>query len=126
MQSLLFRIDMTERARLPAPDEPAFASLIAAACELRTSFEDSLEAIQQRISGHASAGASPDTNAKIEEYRRQLDAVRDDPVVDTTDRGTAGRAVVLAGYYRALAESIDQCREAVDALDWEQWERSYI
>ena len=126
MESLLFRIEMTERARLPAPNEVAFESLLAAVRELRTSFEDSLKAIQQRISGHAPVSASPDINAKIEEYRRQLEALRDDPAVDTTDQGSAGRVLVLAGYYRALADAIEQCREAVEALDWPQWERSYI
>jgi hypothetical protein len=126
MQSLLFRIEMTERARLPAPDEAAFASLIAAVRELRTSFEDSLEAIQERIKGQVFIGVSTDTKVLIDEYRRQLDALRDDPDVDTTDRETAGRVLVLAGYYRALAESIDECRECVEALNWRQWERSYI
>ena len=115
MQSLLFRIEMTERARLPAPDEAAFASLIAAVRELRTSFEDSLEAIQQRIEGHVPAGVLTDTTALIDEYRRQLDSLRDDPAVDTTDRETAGRVLVLAGYYRALADAIERCHETVEA-----------
>ena len=111
---------------MPAPDQAAFASLIAAVRELRTSFEDSLEAIQERITGQVPTGVSTDTKALINEYRRQLDALRDDPEVDTTDRETAGRVLVLAGYYRALAESIDECRECVEALNWPQWERSYI
>ena len=126
MQSLIFRIEMTERARLPAPDDAAFASLIAAVRQLRTSFEGSLAAIQERIEGHVPTGVLTDTKALIEEYRHQLDSLRDDPAVDTTDRETAGRVLVLAGYYRALAESIDQCHKHVDALDWRQWERSYI
>ena len=126
MQSLLFRIEMTERARMPAPDEAAFASLIAAVRELRTSFEGSLEAIQERIRGHVPTGVSTDTRVLIDEYRRQLDALGDDPEVDTTDQQTAGRVLVLAGYYRAVAESIDECRECVEALNWPQWEHSYI
>jgi hypothetical protein len=111
---------------LPAPDDAAFVSLIAAVRKLRTSLEDSLEAIQERIKGHVPAGVLADTRSLIEEYRHQLDSVHDDPAVNTTDRETAGRVLVLAGYYRALAESIDQCREDVEALDWRQWERSYI
>jgi hypothetical protein len=126
MRSLLFRIEMTERARLPAPDEAGFTSLIAAVRELRTSFEDSLEEIQEGIKGHAPTGVLTDTKVLIEEYRHQLDSLRDDPAVDTTNRETAGRALVLAGYYRALADAIDQCRECVEALDWQQWQRSYI
>jgi hypothetical protein len=126
MQSLLFRIEMTERARLSVSDEAPFVYLVTAVRDLRISFENSLEAIQQRINGVVAPGASPDTNVKIEEYRRQLDSLRDDPAVDTTDRRTAGRVLVLAGYYRALAESIDQCREYVEALNWGRWERSYI
>jgi hypothetical protein len=126
MQSLLFRIEMTERARLPAPDDAAFTSLIATVRQLRTSFEDSLETIQERINGHVPTGVSKDTKALIEEYRHQLDSLRDDPAVDTTDRERAGRVLVLAGYYRALADSIEQCHENVKTLNWQQWERSYI
>ena len=37
-----------------------------------------------------------------------------------------GRVLVLAGYYRALAEAIDRCNEAVKALDWPAWERTYL
>jgi hypothetical protein len=126
MQSLLFRIEMTERARLPAPDDAAFTSLIATVRQLRTSFEDSLETIQEKIKGHVPTGVSKDTKALIEEYRHQLDSLRDDPAVDTTDRETAGHVLVLAGYYRALADAIDQCGKNVEALNWPQWERSYI
>ena len=126
MQSLIFRIDLTEHARLPAPDDAAFASLKATVRELRKSFEVSLEAIQERINGQVLGGVLPDTKALIEEYRHQLDSLRDDPAVDTTNRAKAGRVLVLAGYYRALADVIDECRECVETLDWRQWERSYI
>ena len=125
MQGLLFRMEMMEQARFAPPDQPALAPLVTAERNLRESFEQSLNALQAIISGEAAAGELP-TSAKIEEYHRQLDALRDDPAVDKTDRGTAGRVLVLAGYYRALAESIDQCRTCVEALDWRQWERSYI
>ena len=126
MQSLIFRIELTEHARRPPPDNAAFAPLITAVGELRTSFEDSLKAIEETISGHGPIGELPDNSARIEEFRRQLDALRDNPAVDTTDRGTAGRVLVLAGYYRALADAIDQCHEDVKALDWQAWERTYI
>jgi len=126
MQSLIFRIDLAEHARLPVPDDAAFASLNAAVRELRESFEVSLEAIQERINGQVPGGVLPDTKSLIEEYRHQLDSLRDDPAVDTTNRAKAGRVLVLAGYYRALADVIDECRECVETLDWRQWERSYI
>jgi hypothetical protein len=127
MESLIFRIEMTERARLPAPDGEAFASLIVAVRDLRTSFEDSLESIQDTIkSRQVPSGVLPDTKALIEEYRHQLDSLRDDPAVDTMNRAKVGRALVLAGYYQALAESIEQCREYVESLNWQQWDRSYI
>jgi hypothetical protein len=129
MQSLIFRLELTERARLRAPDDAAFDPLIAAVRELRTSFEDSLESIQETIrSGQVPVPASalPDNSARIEEYHRQLDALRDTPAVDAADRRTAGRVLVLAGYYRALADSIQQCHEDVKALDWQQWERTYL
>ncbi|MGB3123171.1 MAG: FUSC family protein [Pseudomonas sp.] len=126
MQSLIFRIELTEHARIQTPDDPSFASLAAAVRELRKSFGDSLKAIEQTIIGHGPIGGLPDNSALIEEYHHQLDALRGNPAVDAIGRGTAGRALVLAGYYRALAESIDRCRECVDALDWRQWERSYI
>ena len=71
-------------------------------------------------------GVLPDTKALIEEYRHQLDALRDDPAVDTPNQETVGRVLVLAGYYRALADSIQQCHEDVKALDWQQWERTYL
>ena len=126
MQSLIFRIELTEHARRPPPDTAAFATLITAVGELRTSFEDSLKAIEDTISGHAPIGELPDHSARIEEFRRQLDALRGSPAVDTTDRGTVGRALVLAGYYRALADAIDRCHQEVKALNWQSWERSYL
>ncbi|MGB3124759.1 MAG: FUSC family protein [Pseudomonas sp.] len=126
MQSLMFRIDLTEHARLPAPDDAAYARLSAAVHELRKSFEDALEAIQNRIRGLDPGGVLPDTRARIEEYRHQLDALGDHPAVDAAGRATAGRVLVLAGYYRALAAAIDQCHEDVSALDWQQWEQTYI
>ena len=126
MQSLIFRIELTERARRPHTDNAAFAPLITAVGELRTSFEDSLKAIEETISGQEPIGGLPDNTARIEEFRHQLDALRANPEVDTTDRGTAGRVLVLAGYYRALADAIDQCYEDVKALDWQAWERFYI
>jgi hypothetical protein len=110
----------------PAPDAATFASLIAAVSELRTSSEDSLKAIQQRIEGHVTADVLTDTKTLIDKYRHQLDSLSDDPAVDTTDRETAGRVLVLTGYYRALADAIERCHETVEALDWQQWERSYI
>jgi hypothetical protein len=126
MQSLIFRINMTELARIQHSGKASFAPLVAAVGEVRTSFQDSLKAIQETISGHGPIGVLPDNSARIEEYRRQLDALRDNPAVDTTDRATAGRVLVLAGYYRALADAIDQCHEDVKALDWQAWERTYI
>jgi uncharacterized membrane protein YccC len=126
MQSLIFRIEWTERARLPAPEGAAFDALIAAVFELRTSFEDSLSVIEQTINGQGAVGVLPDNSERIEEYRRQLDALPDNPAVDDAGRGTAGRVLVLAGYYRALADSIEQCHEDVKALDWQQWERTYL
>jgi DNA-binding FadR family transcriptional regulator len=126
MQSLIFRIELTERARLAAPDDAAFDCLNAAVRELRESFEDSLKAIEQTISGHEPIVVLPDNRALIEEYRHQLDALRGNPAVAAAGRETAGRALVLAGYYRALADAIEQCHQAVKALDWQSWERTYL
>jgi hypothetical protein len=126
MQGLLFRMEMMEQARSAPTDEPALTRLVSAERNLRKSFEQSLDAIRAMISGDAPDGESLPSQAKIQELDRQLEALRSDPAVAATDRAAAGRVLVLAGYYRALTESIDQCREHVEALDWQQWERSYI
>jgi uncharacterized membrane protein YccC len=126
MQGLLFRMEMMEQARFAQLDESALAPLVSAERNLRESFEQSLDTIQAKIGGDAPAGGSLPTKAKIQELRLQLESLRSDPAVHLTDRAEAGRVLILAGHYHALAGAVDQCSEHVEALDWQQWERSYI
>jgi len=126
MQSLMIRIEMTEEARFQIPDEASFAHLVRTENDLRTAVGNALLAIQRVIEDGEVTNASIDTGAKIEAYRRQLEALRVNPSVQRADQEFVGPVHVLAGYYQALAGDIEQCRRDVEALDWQSWKRSYF
>lgn len=125
MQLLLYRIEMTEQARLLIPNTAQFAAFRAAERDLRTTFGGALRSIQDAIAG-GTQNEMPDLRAKVREYRQQLEALRGNPVLETLGREQISHVLVLAGYYRALADAIEQCHQSVEGQDWQKLQQSYL
>jgi len=95
----MMRIEMTEEARFQIPDEASIAHLVGTENDLRTAFGNALLAIQHGIESGEVTNASIDTGAKIEAYRRHVEALRVNLSVQRADQEIVSRVHVLAGYY---------------------------
>lgn len=126
MESLIFRLQLTEDARRQLPDRAAFSPLIAAEQELRTSFGDCLRGVRDTMHGQVLTDASPKIDARIQNYQHQLRVLRDSPAIMEVDRETTGHMLVLAEYYRALALALEECLRTAKATNWRKLGGSYI
>jgi hypothetical protein len=126
MDSLVFRLRMTEDARQRLPDIEALSPLIAAEQELRARFGDHLRGVRDTIHGDAAAVGWPDIGESIENYQRQLQALRESPAIAKIDHETTSHLLVLAEYYRGLAFALEECVNNAGTTDWRKLCNSYI
>jgi hypothetical protein len=121
LHSLAFRLEALEDARQRHPDE----TLIAEPCErCREAAIASLSALRQRLAG-AEPEAAPALSATAD-FRAALEPLHAAAHERGEIRDSLHQALLLTGYYQALADAVQSCQARGKDVDWRRWDLAHF
>jgi hypothetical protein len=68
----------------------------------------------------------PDISNLKNNIRADLEELGEQAKADENVRELAGQVMVVLQFYPALTESLRECRQRVNALDWKAWDQAYF
>jgi hypothetical protein len=123
MWSIAFRLEALEEARVRHPDE----TLIAAPSERCSDAAIAgLSQLRQALAASQPAPALPELAASADDFRATLEPAHAEAHRGEGIHGPLHEALTLTGFYCALADAIEQCRQRVNDLDWRKWDEAYF
>jgi len=126
IEALFFRIDSLEQARKEFQDESSIDSLRGKGKELEQKVLEVFKSFQDSLSNSESVPELPDISELIKEIRIELENLRGQARGDESVKKLAGKVLMIIGFYHAFTESIIECRNSINALDWKAWDQAYF
>ncbi len=126
IEALFFRIDSLEQARKEFQDESSIDSLRGKGKELEQKVLEVFKSFKDSLSNSESVPELPDISELINELRIDLEKFREQARGDGSVKKLAGKALMIIGFYHAFTESIIECRNSINALDWKAWDQAYF
>ena len=121
--AIAFRLEALEDARQRHPDE----SLIAGPCErCREAAIAALGALRQGLATPAPVAAMAALSATADDFRAALEPLHAAAHERDEIRDSLHQALTLTGYYRALADAIQECGARAEEVDWQKWDLAYF
>jgi Fusaric acid resistance protein family len=123
MWAIAFRLEALEEARQRHPDE----TLIAAPSERCSQAAIAgLTQLGQALASSQPVPALAELSAAPDDFRAVLEPMHAEAHRSGEIRGSLHGALTLTGFYCALAEAIEQCRQRTNDIDWQQWDLAYF
>jgi uncharacterized membrane protein YccC len=123
---LAFRLKSFEHARRVFKDESLLVSLKDKAQELRQAVIETFSSFKSSISKGEHVPELPDISNLKNNIRADLEDLGEQAQADENVRELAGQVMVVLEFYPALTESLHECRQRVNALDWKAWDQAYF
>jgi hypothetical protein len=123
---LTFRLESFEHARRDFKDESLLVSLKDETQELHQAVIETFSSFKNSISKGEHVPELPDISNLKNNIRADLEELGEQPKADENVRKLAGQVMVVLGFYPALTESLHECRQRVNALDWKAWDQAYF
>lgn len=121
--ALAFRLEALEDARARHPDE----TLIAGPCaRCRETAIAALGALREALAGSKPVGASAPLAAVADDFRAALEPLQAAAHERQDIREPLHQALTLTGYYRALADAIQEAQARAAEIDWRRWDLPYF
>jgi hypothetical protein len=122
LRSLAFRLEALEEARQRYPDQSLIETAAQQCCA------DAIEALSW-LRQTVSASAPIDTAApaaSVDAFRAALEPMHKSAHDDEGIDQPLHQALTLTGYYTAVADAIDGCRQRAAAIEWRRWDLAYF
>jgi hypothetical protein len=121
--AVAFRLEALEDARQRHPDE----SLIAGPCErCRAAAIAALEALRQALASPQPVASPAALSEVAEDFRAALEPLHAAAHERDEIRDSLHQALTLTGYYRALADAVQECHARARDIDWRTWDLAYF
>ena len=123
MWAIAFRLEALEEARQRHPDE----TLIAAPSERCSQAAIAgLTQLGQALASSQPVPALAELSAAPDDFRAVIEPMHAEAHRSGEIRGSLHGALTLTGFYCALAEAIEQCRQRTNDIDWQRWDLAYF
>jgi hypothetical protein len=121
--AIAFRLEALEDARQRHPDE----SLIAGPCKrCREAAIAALGALREALAASAPVDSTAALSTTADDFRAGLERLHAAAHERDEIRGPLHQALTLTGYYRALADAIQECEARAEGIDWQKWDLAYF
>lgn len=124
--ALTFRLESFEHARRDFKDESLLVSLKDETQELHQAVIETFSSFKNSISKGEHVPELPDISNLKNNIRADLEELGEQAKADENVRELVGQVMVVLGFYPALTESLRECRQRVNALDWKAWDQAYF
>lgn len=124
--ALTFRLESFEHARRDFKDESLLVSLKDETQELHQAVIETFSSFKNSISKGEHVPELPDISNLKNNIRADLEELGEQTKADENVRELVGQVMVVLGFYPALTESLRECRQRVNALDWKAWDQAYF